>query len=218
MELDDAFSTGSSIMPQKKNPDITELIRGKTGRVYGDLMTLLTMMKGLPLAYNKDMQEDKEALFDAVDTVKMCVSTFIPMLKSAKILSENMRHASAKGFINATDLADYLVKKGLPFRDAHMVSGRLVAYCIEKDTVLEQLSMEELKKHCDLFEEDVYHAISLDTCVKELLHLTFLFGNILFPNFPDFLLLLGRIAVMKCIFLFTHSSRPPVFRMCKHGT
>ena len=130
MELDDAFSTGSSIMPQKKNPDITELIRGKTGRVYGDLMTLLTMMKGLPLAYNKDMQEDKEALFDAVDTVKMCVSTFIPMLKSAKILSENMRHASAKGFISATDLADYLVKKGLPFRDAHMVSGQLVAYCI----------------------------------------------------------------------------------------
>ena len=138
MELDDAFSTGSSIMPQKKNPDITELIRGKTGRVYGDLMTLLTMMKGLPLAYNKDMQEDKEALFDAVDTVKMCVSTFIPMLKSAKILSENMRHASAKGFINATDLADYLVKKGLPFRDAHMVSGQLVAYCIEHDTVLEK--------------------------------------------------------------------------------
>ena len=167
MELDDAFSTGSSIMPQKKNPDITELIRGKTGRVYGDLMTLLTMMKGLPLAYNKDMQEDKEALFDAVDTVKMCVSTFIPMLKSAKILSENMRHASAKGFINATDLADYLVKKGLPFRDAHMVSGQLVAYCIEHDTVLEKLSMEELKSHCDLFEEDVYHAISLDTCVKE---------------------------------------------------
>ena len=167
MELDDAFSTGSSIMPQKKNPDITELIRGKTGRVYGDLMTLLTMMKGLPLAYNKDMQEDKEALFDAVDTVKMCVSTFIPMLKSARILSENMRNAAARGFINATDLADYLVKKGLPFRDAHHVSGRLVAYCIEKDTVLEQLSMEELKKHCDLFEEDVYHAISLDTCVKE---------------------------------------------------
>ena len=167
MELDDAFSTGSSIMPQKKNPDITELIRGKTGRVYGDLMTLLTMMKGLPLAYNKDMQEDKEALFDAVDTVKMCVSTFIPMLKSAKILEDNMRKAAAKGFINATDLADYLVKKGLPFRDAHMVSGQLVAYCIEKDMVLERLSMEELKAHCALFEEDVYHAISLDTCVKE---------------------------------------------------
>ena len=167
MELDDAFSTGSSIMPQKKNPDITELIRGKTGRVYGDLMTLLTMMKGLPLAYNKDMQEDKEALFDAVDTVKMCVSTFIPMRKSAKILEDNMRKAAAKGFINATDLADYLVNKGLPFRDAHMVSGQLVAYCIEKDMVLERLSMEELKAHCALFEEDVYHAISLDTCVKE---------------------------------------------------
>ena len=154
-------------MPQKKNPDIAELVRGKTGRVYGALTALLTTMKGIPLAYNKDMQEDKEALFDAVDTVKMCVSTFIPMLKSAKILSENMRHASAKGFINATDLADYLVKKGLPFRDAHMVSGQLVAYCIEHDTVLEKLSMEELKSHCDLFEEDVYHAISLDTCVKE---------------------------------------------------
>ena len=167
VELDDAYSTGSSIMPQKKNPDMAELIRGKTGRVYGHLMGSLTMMKGLPLAYNKDMQEDKEALFDAVDTVKMCVSTFIPMLKSARILSENMRNAAARGFINATDLADYLVKKGLPFRDAHHVSGRLVAYCIEKDTVLEQLSMEELKKHCDLFEEDVYHAISLDTCVKE---------------------------------------------------
>ena len=128
MELDDAFSTGSSIMPQKKNPDIPELIRGKTGRVYGDLMTLLTMMKGLPLAYNKDMQEDKEALFDAVDTVKMCVSTFIPMLKSARILSENMRNAAARGFINATDLADYLVIKGLPFSDALHVSGQLVAY------------------------------------------------------------------------------------------
>ena len=167
IELDDAFSTGSSIMPQKKNPDITELIRGKTGRVYGDLTTLLTMMKGLPLAYNKDMQEDKEALFDAVDTVKICVSTFIPMLKGARVLEENMRKAAAKGFINATDLADYLVKKGLPFRDAHQVSGQLVAYCIGQDLVLEELSLQTLKEHCDLFEADVYQAISLDTCVKE---------------------------------------------------
>ncbi len=167
IELDDAFSTGSSIMPQKKNPDITELIRGKTGRVYGDLTTLLTMMKGLPLAYNKDMQEDKEALFDAVDTVKICVSTFIPMLKGARVLEENMRKAAAKGFINATDLADYLVKRGLPFRDAHQVSGQLVALCIQRDQVLEELSLQTLKEHCDLFEPDVYQAISLDTCVKE---------------------------------------------------
>jgi len=167
LELDDAFSTGSSIMPQKKNPDITELIRGKTGRVYGDLTTLLTMMKGLPLAYNKDMQEDKEALFDAVDTVKLCVSTFIPMLKSARVLTENMRRAAAQGFINATDLADYLVKKGLPFRDAHQVSGQLVAYCIKEGMVLEDLSLATLKEHSSLFEEDVYQAISLDTCVKE---------------------------------------------------
>lgn len=167
MELDDGFSTGSSIMPQKKNPDVTELIRGKTGRVYGDLMTLLTMMKGLPLAYNKDMQEDKEALFDAVDTVKMCVSTFIPMFKTAKIRGDNMRRAAAKGFINATDCADYLAKKGLPFRDAYKITGQLVAYCIEKDTTLEDLPLFALKEHCPLFDEDVYHAISLDTCVKE---------------------------------------------------
>ncbi len=167
MELDDAFSTGSSIMPQKKNPDITELIRGKTGRVYGDLTTLLTMLKGLPLAYNKDMQEDKEALFDAVDTVKLCVSTFIPMLKSARVLTENMRRAAAQGFINATDLADYLVKKGLPFRDAHQVSGQLVAYCISQGLVLEELPLETLQEHSALFAGDVYHAISLDTCVRE---------------------------------------------------
>ena len=167
LELDDAFSTGSSIMPQKKNPDITELIRGKTGRVYGDLMTLLTMMKGLPLAYNKDMQEDKEALFDAVDTVKMCISTFIPMMETARVLPENMRRAAAKGFINATDCADYLAKKGMPFRDAYKVTGQLVAYCLEKDCTLEELSLSELQNFAPIFAEDVYTAIDLTTCVKE---------------------------------------------------
>lgn len=167
LELDDAFSTGSSIMPQKKNPDITELIRGKTGRVYGDLMALLTMMKGLPLAYNKDMQEDKEALFDAVDTVKMCLATFIPMFDTARVLKENMRAAAAKGFINATDCADYLTKKGLPFRDAYKVSGQMVAYCIEKGTVLEELDLAAFKGFSELFEEDVYKTIALETCVKE---------------------------------------------------
>ncbi|MBQ4225469.1 MAG: argininosuccinate lyase, partial [Oscillospiraceae bacterium] len=138
IELSDAFSTGSSIMPQKKNPDITELIRGKTGRVYGDLMTLLSMMKGLPLAYNKDMQEDKEAIFDAIDTVKLCITTFIPMLSTMTVNKENMRRAAAKGFINATDCADYLVKKGMPFRDAYKITGTLVALCIKKETVLEE--------------------------------------------------------------------------------
>ena len=167
LELDDAFSTGSSIMPQKKNPDITELIRGKTGRVYGDLMTLLTMMKGLPLAYNKDMQEDKEALFDAVDTVKMCISTFIPMMETARVLPENMRRAAAKGFINATDCADYLAKKGMPFRDAYKVTGQLVAYCLEKDCTLEELTLPELQNFAPIFAEDVYTAIDLTTCVKE---------------------------------------------------
>ncbi len=167
LELDDAFSTGSSIMPQKKNPDIAELIRGKTARVYGDLVTLLTMMKGLPLAYDKDMQEDKQALFDAVDTVKLCVPIFIPMFETSKVLKENMREAAAKGFINATDLADYLTKKGMPFRDAHRISGQLVAYCISKNTVLEKLDLETLKSYSPLFERDVYRAISLETCVKE---------------------------------------------------
>ena len=166
IELDDAYSTGSSIMPQKKNPDITELIRGKTGRVYGDLNTLLVMMKGLSLAYNKDMQEDKEAIFDAVDTVKLCITTFIPMLATMRVNRENMRAAAAKGFINATDCADYLVKKGLPFRDAYKITGILVATCIEKGTTLEELPLAEYKALCDTFEEDVYEAISLETCVN----------------------------------------------------
>lgn len=165
IELDDAYSTGSSIMPQKKNPDITELIRGKTGRVYGDLNTLLVMMKGLPLAYNKDMQEDKEAIFDAVDTVKLCIKTFIPMLATMRVNKENMRAAAAKGFINATDCADYLVKKGLPFRDAYKITGTLVAMCIERGTTLEELPLEEYKKLCDTFGEDVYEAIRLESCV-----------------------------------------------------
>ena len=167
VELDDAYSTGSSIMPQKKNPDITELIRGKTGRVYGDLMTLLSMMKNLPLAYNKDMQEDKEAIFDAVDTVKLCITTFTPMLATMTVLKDNMRRAAAKGFINATDCADYLVKKGLPFRSAYKITGTLVARCIELDTTLEELPLAEYKKLNELFDEDVYKAISLDTCVMQ---------------------------------------------------
>ncbi|MGN0584375.1 MAG: argininosuccinate lyase, partial [Ruminococcus sp.] len=166
IELDDAYATGSSIMPQKKNPDITELIRGKTARVYGDLNTLLTMMKGLPLAYNKDMQEDKEAIFDAVDTVKLCVKTFIPMMETLTVNAENMRAAAAKGFINATDCADYLVKKGMPFRDAYKISGTLVAECISKGLTLETLPLDEYRKMTELFDEDVYEAISLETCVK----------------------------------------------------
>ncbi len=167
IELDDAYSTGSSIMPQKKNPDITELIRGKTGRVYGDLMTLLSMMKNLPLAYNKDMQEDKEAIFDAIDTVKLCLSTFIPMFRTMTVLKENMRKAAAKGFINATDCADYLVKKGMPFRDAYKITGTLVARCIELDTILEDLDIKEYRKLTDVFDEDVYKAINLETCVMQ---------------------------------------------------
>ena len=167
IELDDAFSTGSSIMPQKKNPDITELIRGKSGRVFGDLMTLLTMMKGLPLAYNKDMQEDKEAIFDAFDTVKMCLTAFIPMLDTMTALPENMRKAAAGGFINATDCADFLVSKGLPFRDAYKATGELVALCIQKGVTLETLPLSEYQKICDLFDEGVYDAINLDKCVKD---------------------------------------------------
>ncbi len=167
IELDDAFATGSSIMPQKKNPDITELIRGKTGRVNGDLVTLLTMLKGIPLAYNKDMQEDKEAIFDAVDNVKLCLSTFTPMIATMRVLKDNMRNAAAKGFINATDCADYLVKKGMPFRDAYKITGTLVAQCIEKNLTLETLPIEDYKAMTDLFTEDVYEAISLDTCVRE---------------------------------------------------
>ncbi len=167
IELDDAFSTGSSIMPQKKNPDVTELIRGKTARVIGDNMTLLTMMKGLPLAYNKDMQEDKEAIFDAVDNIKLCISTFTPMLATMTVLRNNMRKAAAKGFINATDCADYLVKKGMPFRTAYKITGGLVALCINKNTTLEELPLDEYKKASELFDSDVYDEINLETCVKE---------------------------------------------------
>ena len=167
VELDDAYATGSSIMPQKKNPDITELIRGKTGRVIGDLTTLLTMLKGLPLAYNKDMQEDKEAIFDAVDNVKLCLKTFIPMLETMTVNKENMRSAAARGFINATDCADYLVKKGLPFRDAYKITGTLVGYCIKNNLTLETLPIEEYKKMHELFDNDVYDAISLETCVNQ---------------------------------------------------
>lgn len=166
VELDDAFATGSSIMPQKKNPDVAELVRGKTGRVNGDLVALLTMMKGLPLAYNKDMQEDKEAIFDAVDTVKLCISTFTPMIATMKVLSGNMRAAAAKGFINATDCADYLVGKGLPFRDAYKITGQIVAYCISQDKTLETLPLDEYKKFDPLFDEDLYKKIDLDTCVN----------------------------------------------------
>lgn len=167
IELDDAYATGSSIMPQKKNPDITELIRGKTGRVNGDLVTLLTMLKGLPLAYNKDMQEDKEAIFDAIDNVKLCVRTFTPMLATMRVIKDNMRKAAAKGFINATDCADYLVKKGMPFRDAYKITGTLVALCIEKNLTLETLPLEQYRKMSELFSDDVYNAISLETCVRE---------------------------------------------------
>ena len=166
IEMDDAFSTGSSIMPQKKNPDIAELVRGKTGRVYGDLMALLTVMKGLPLAYNKDMQEDKEAIFDGLDTVKMCLPVFTDMLKTLTVRKENMRKGAAGGFTNATDYADYLVKKGVPFREAHGISGKTVFYCIAKDKALEDLTLEEFKSFSPLIENDVYNAISLETCVN----------------------------------------------------
>ncbi len=166
VELDDAFSTGSSIMPQKKNPDITELVRGKSGRVFGDLMTLLTVMKGLPLAYNKDMQEDKDAIFDAFDTVKICVDTLIPMIDTMRVIPENMRKAAAGGFINATDCADYLVSKGLPFRDAYKATGEIVALCIKSGETLESLPLEKYKEVCDLFDDGVYEAIKLENCVK----------------------------------------------------
>ena len=167
IELDDAYSTGSSIMPQKKNPDITELIRGKTGRVYGDLNTLLIMMKGLPLAYNKDMQEDKEAIFDAIDTVKLSIRAFIPMIETMTIFPENMREAAAKGFINATDCADYLVKKGTPFRDAYKITGEIVRLCIENNLTLETLPIEKYKEFSNKFEEDIFEAINLETCVMQ---------------------------------------------------
>jgi argininosuccinate lyase len=165
--LSDDFTTGSSIMPQKKNPDMAELVRGKTGRVYGDLMALLTTMKGLPLAYNKDMQEDKEAVFDACDTVKACLSVCVPMLEGMTVLGENTRRAAQTGFINATDLADYLVGKGLPFRTAYKISGELVAECIAKGCVLEELPLEEYKAHSELIDKDVYEAIDLTACVEK---------------------------------------------------
>ena len=167
IELSDAYTTGSSIMPQKKNPDMAELVRGKSGRVFGDLMGLLTTLKGLPLAYNKDMQEDKEGLFDAVDTVKMCLQVFAPMIATMKAIPENMKRAAQKGFINATDLADYLVKKGLPFRSAYKISGQLVALCIQNNTVLEELPLETYKEYSDLFEQDLYNDIDLVTCVEK---------------------------------------------------
>ena len=166
IELDDAFTTGSSIMPQKKNPDVTELIRGKTGRVYGDLNTLLVMMKGIPLAYDKDMQEDKEAIFDAVDTLELCLRTVTPMLATMTPLPANMRRAAAKGFINATDCADYLTKKGMPFRDAYKCTGTMVAACIREGKTLEELTLDEFKQYSDLFEDDVYTAIDLTTCCE----------------------------------------------------
>ena len=167
VELSDAYTTGSSIMPQKKNPDMAELVRGKTGRVFGDLMGLLTTLKGLPLAYNKDMQEDKESVFDAVDTVKMCLQVFAPMIATMKANTANMKRAAQTGFINATDLADYLVKKGLPFRSAYKISGQLVALCIQKNTVLEELPLEVYKEYSDLFAEDLYKDIDLVTCVEK---------------------------------------------------
>ena len=166
VELSDAYTTGSSIMPQKKNPDMAELVRGKTGRVYGDLMALLTTLKGIPLAYNKDMQEDKESIFDAVDTVKMCVQVFEGMVGTMVANKENMLRAAQKGFINATDLADYLVKKGMPFRSAYKISGGLVAHCIRENTVLEELPLEVYREQSDLFDTDLYDAISLRTCVE----------------------------------------------------
>ena len=167
IELSDAYTTGSSIMPQKKNPDMAELVRGKTGRVFGDLMGLLTTLKGLPLAYNKDMQEDKESVFDAVDTVKMCLQVFAPMIATMTANTANMKRAAQTGFINATDLADYLVKKGLPFRSAYKISGQLVALCIQTGTVLEELPLETYKQYSDLFDSDLYEDIDLVTCVEK---------------------------------------------------
>ena len=167
VELSDAYTTGSSIMPQKKNPDMAELVRGKTGRVYGDLMALLTTLKGLPLAYNKDMQEDKEAVFDACDTITMCLQVFTGMVKTMTANLTNMKLAAQKGFINATDLADYLVKKGMPFRTAYKISGALVAYCIGENTVLEELPLDTYKSYSDLFDEDLYPAIDLMNCVQK---------------------------------------------------
>ena len=165
--MDDSYSTGSSIMPQKKNPDVAELIRGKTGRVYGNLMSLLTVMKGLPLAYNKDMQEDKEALFDSLDTVKKCIHVFVGMLSTIKFNTNQMEKSARSGFANATDAADYLVKRGLPFRSAHEVIGKMVLYCIQHNIGLLDLGLPQLKEFSPLFEEDVYKALSLNACINE---------------------------------------------------
>lgn len=170
VEMDDAYSTGSSIMPQKKNPDVAELVRGKTGRVYGNLMTLLTVMKSLPLAYNKDMQEDKEAIFDSIDTVKLCLLVFAKMLSTIKIKKENLCNAARGGFTNATDMADYLVKKGVPFRSAHEIVGRMVLYCIENGKAIDNLTVNEFKTFCDKIDEDVYDAISIENCVSGRRH------------------------------------------------
>ncbi len=166
IELDDAYTTGSSIMPQKKNSDMAELVRGKTGRVYGDLMGLLTVMKGIPLAYNKDMQEDKEAVFDCMDTVKMCLQVFAPMVGTMKVRAENMKKAAAEGFINATDLADFMTKKGVPFRDAYKLVGEIVAKCIEEKLTLDELPLDEYRKFSPVFDETLYNEISLDTCIR----------------------------------------------------
>ena len=167
IELDDAYTTGSSIMPQKKNSDMAELVRGKTGRVYGNLVALLTTLKGLPLAYNKDMQEDKEAVFDSIETVQMCLEVFIPMIGTMTVKKENMYRAAQEGFINATDLADYLTKKGMPFRSAYKIVGKIVAECISKNTVLDLLPLEAYRAHSDIFEADLYNEISLETCVEK---------------------------------------------------
>ena len=166
VEMDDAYSTGSSIMPQKKNPDVAELIRGKTGRVYGHLMGLLTTMKGLPLAYNKDMQEDKEPIFDALDTVRLCLPVFCDMIATMTVKKENMLRGAKGGFTNATDAADYLVKRGMPFREAHAVIGKLVFYAISRDKALDELTLDELRSFSDMFDEDVYDAISMQTCIN----------------------------------------------------
>ena len=167
IELDDAYTTGSSIMPQKKNPDMAELVRGKTGRVYGDLMATLTVLKGIPLAYNKDMQEDKEAIFDAVETVGKCLEVFVPMIETMKPLRENMYNASKRGFINATDLADYLTKKGMPFRTAYKIVGTIVAECIKNNITLDEMTLDAYKAHSDIFDSDLYDEISLETCVRK---------------------------------------------------
>ncbi len=167
IELDDAYTTGSSIMPQKKNPDMAELVRGKTGRVYGDLMATLTMLKGLPLAYNKDMQEDKEAIFDSVETVKKCLAIFIPMIETMKPIPENMYSAAKRGFINATDLADYLTKKGVPFRTAYKIVGTVVGKCVKENKTLDELTLEEYKEYSDTFDADLYGEISLETCIRK---------------------------------------------------